>query len=289
MNSFVLLATLPTVILLLGLVLGLLVGSFLNVVIIRLPSWLEYQWKLAESTSDGTPITESAPVGVVFGRSHCPNCNHVITWWENIPLVSFMILRGRCSKCKSRISIRYPMIEALTAVMTLVVIWRIGVTPLLGPALILTWTLLALTFIDLDHFLLPDVLTLPLLWLGLLVSLIAGFCDTHSAVIGAAAGYLSLWTIYHLYRLVMGRAGFGHGDFKLLGALGAWLGWQMLPLIILIASVVGALVGILMITSGRLNRDEPLPFGPFLAAAGLFAMLFGRQLVDSYLRLTGLG
>lgn len=276
-------------ILLLGLVLGLMVGSFLNVVIIRLPPWLDYQQKLTESISDDTLITKSAPAGVVLGRSRCPNCNHVITWWENIPLLGFMILRGRCSKCQSRISIRYPVNEALTAVVTLIVIWRIGVTPLLAPALILTWTLVALTFIDLDHFLLPDVLTLPLLWLGLLVSLIGGFCDTHSAVIGAAAGYLSLWMIYHLYRLVMGRAGFGHGDFKLLGALGAWLGWQMLPLIILLASAVGALIGIVMITTGRLNRDQPLPFGPFLAAAGLVAMLFGQQLVDSYLRFTGLG
>jgi len=172
---------------------------------------------------------------------------------------------------------------------TLVVIWRFGVSSVLVPALIFSWTLIALTFIDLDHFLLPDAITLPLLWLGLLVNLAGGFCDIHAAVIGAVAGYLSLWVVYHLYRVITGRTGFGHGDFKLLAALGAWLGWQMLPLIILLASVVGAAVGRSMITAGRLNSRQPLPFGPYLAGAGLIAMLFGQQQVNGYLRFTGLG
>ena len=275
--------------LLLGLVLGLVVGSFLNVVIIRLPPRLAYQWQLSQTISDSSEATEKSPPGIVLGRSHCPKCNHVIRWWENIPLLGYLILHGRCSNCQTRISIRYPAIEAFTAAVTLVIIWRLGVSSALVPALIFSWTLIALTFIDLDHFLLPDVITLPLLWLGLLVNLAGGFCDIHAAVIGAVAGYLSLWIVYHLYRVITGRTGFGHGDFKLLAALGAWLGWQMLPLIILLASVVGAAVGICMITAGRLNSRQPLPFGPYLAGAGLIAMLFGQQLVNGYPQFTGLG
>ena len=284
-----LLTEIPAATSLLGLVLGLVVGSFLNVVIIRLPPRLAYQWQHSQTLSDSSEGTEKSPPGIVLGRSHCPKCNHVIRWWENIPLLGFLILRGRCSSCQTQISIRYPAIEAFTAAVTLVIIWRLGVSSVLVPALLFSWTLIALTFIDLDHFLLPDVITLPLLWLGLLVNLAGGFCDIHAAVIGAVAGYLSLWIVYHLYRVITGRAGFGHGDFKLLAALGAWLGWQMLPLIILLASVVGAAVGISMITAGRLNSRQPLPFGPYLAGAGLIAMLFGQQLVNGYLRFTGLG
>ena len=274
---------------LLGLLLGLVVGSFLNVVIIRLPPRLAYQWQPAEAVSDPSQVSAKPPPGIVLGRSHCPKCNHVIRWWENIPVLGFLILRGRCSSCQAQISIRYPTVEAFTAAVTLVVMWRFGVSSVLVPALIFSWTLIALTFIDVDHFLLPDVMTLPLLWLGLLVNLAGGFCDIHSAVIGAVAGYLSLWFVYHLYRFITGRTGFGHGDFKLLATLGAWLGWQMLPLVILLASVVGAAVGISMITAGRLNSRQPLPFGPYLAGAGFIAMLFGQQLVNGYLRFTGLG
>ncbi len=289
MDYLDLLTVMPTVTGLLGLLLGLVVGSFLNVVIIRLPPRLAYQWQHSQATSDSSESTDKSPPGIVLGRSHCPTCNHVIRWWQNIPLLGFLILRGRCSSCQARISIRYPAIEAFTAAVTLAVMWRFGVSSVLVPALIFSWTLIALTFIDLDHFLLPDVMTLPLLWLGLLVNLAGGFCDIHSAVIGAVAGYLTLWIVYHLYRVITGRTGFGHGDFKLLAALGAWLGWQMLPLIILLASVVGAAVGISMITAGRLNSRQPLPFGPYLAGAGLIAMLFGRQLVNGYLQFTGLG
>ncbi len=279
----------PTATGLLGLLLGLVVGSFLNVVIIRLPPRLAYQWQHSQTLSDSFEGTEKSPPGIVLGRSHCPKCNHVIRWWENIPLLGFLILRGRCSSCQTQISIRYPAIETFTAAVTLVILWRLGVSSVLVPALLFSWTLIALTFIDLDHFLLPDVITLPLLWLGLLVNLAGGFCDIHAAVIGAVAGYLSLWIVYHLYRVITGRTGFGHGDFKLLAALGAWLGWQILPLIILLASVVGAVVGICMITAGRLNSRQPLPFGPYLAGAGFIAMLFGQQLVNGYLSLTGLG
>ena len=289
MDYLDLLTVMPTINGLLGLLLGLVVGSFLNVVIFRLPPRLAYQWQHSQATSDSSESTDKSPPGIVLGRSHCPTCNHVIRWWENIPVLSFLILRGRCSNCQAQISIRYPAIEAFTAAVTLAVMWRFGVSSVLVPALIFSWTLIALTFIDLDHFLLPDVMTLPLLWLGLLVNLAGGFCDIHSAVIGAVAGYLTLWIVYHLYRVITGRTGFGHGDFKLLAALGAWLGWQMLPLIILLASVVGAAVGISMITAGRLNSRQPLPFGPYLAGAGLIAMLFGQQLVNGYLRFTGLG
>ena len=289
MDYLDLLTVMPTTTGLLGLVLGLVVGSFLNVVIIRLPPRLAYQWQHSQTISDSSEATEKSPPGIVLGRSHCPKCNHVIRWWENIPLLGFLILHGRCSSCQTQISIRYPAIEAFTAAVTLVIIWRLGVSSVLVPALLFSWTLIVLTFIDLDHFLLPDVITLPLLWLGLLVNLAGGFCDIHAAVIGAVAGYLSLWVVYHLYRIITGRTGFGHGDFKLLAALGAWLGWQMLPLVILLASVVGAAVGICMITAGRLNSCQPLPFGPYLAGAGLIVMLFGRQLVNGYLQFTGLG
>ena len=289
MDYLDLLTVMPTVTGLLGLLLGLVVGSFLNVVIFRLPPRLAYQWQYDQTVSDSSQVIEKPPPGIVLGRSHCPTCNHVIRWWQNIPLLGFLILRGRCSSCQARISIRYPAIEAFTAAVTLAVMWRFGVSSVLVPALIFSWTLIALTFIDLDHFLLPDVMTLPLLWLGLLVNLAGGFCDIHSAVIGAVAGYLTLWIVYHLYRVITGRTGFGHGDFKLLAALGAWLGWQMLPLIILLAAVVGAAVGIGMITAGRLNSRQPLPFGPYLAGAGLIVILFGQQLVNGYLQFTGLG
>ena len=284
-----LLTEMPAATGLLGLLLGLVVGSFLNVVIIRLPPRLAYQWQHSQTLSDSSEAAEEPPPGIVLGRSHCPKGNHVICWWENIPLLGFLVLHGRCSSCQTQISIRYPVIEAFTAAVTLVILWRFGISSVLVPALVFSWTLIALTFIDLDHFLLPDVITLPLLWLGLLVNLAGGFCDIHAAVIGAVAGYLSLWIVYHLYRVITGRTGFGHGDFKLLAALGAWLGWQMLPLIILLASVVGAAVGICMITAGRLNSRQPLPFGPYLAGAGLIVMLFGQQLVNGYLQFTGLG
>ena len=289
MDYLDLLTAMPTVTGLLGLLLGLVVGSFLNVVIIRLPPRLAYQWQHSQTLSDSSEAAEEPPPGIVLGRSHCPKCNHVICWWENIPLLGFLVLHGRCSRCQTQISIRYPVIEAFTAAVTLVILWRFGISSVLVPALVFSWTLIALTFIDLDHFLLPDVMTLPLLWLGLLVNLAGGFCDIHAAVIGAVAGYLTLWIVYHLYRVITGRTGFGHGDFKLLAALGAWLGWQMLPLIILLASVVCAAGGICMITAGRLNSRQPLPFGPYLAGAGLIAMLFGQQLVNGYLQFTGLG
>ncbi len=289
MDYLDLLTVMPTVTGLLGLLLGLVVGSFLNVVIFRLPPRLTYQWQYDQTVSDSSQVIEKPPPGIVLGRSHCPTCNHVIRWWENIPLLGFLILRGRCSSCQAQISIRYPAVEAFTAAVTLVVMWRFGVSSVLVPALIFSWTLIALTFIDVEYLLLPDVMALPLLWLGLLVKLAGGFCDSHSAVIGAVAGYLSLWFVYHLYRFITGRTGFGHGDFKLQASLSAWLGWQMLPLVILLASVVGAAVGISMITAGRLNSRQTLPFGPYIAGAGFIAMLFGQQLVNGYLRFTGLG
>ena len=280
-------------------VLGLIVGSFLNVVIYRLPIMLDRQWRrqcheylvgpgdlAAEPLVGGTSSSE--PFNLNTPRSRCPQCGKLIRAWENIPVVSYLLLRGRCSGCGTRISPRYPLIEALTGLMSLIVVWHLGPTWAGGAGLLLTWALIALTFIDFDHQLLPDDITLPFLWLGLLISLFAVFTDLRSSLIGAIAGYLSLWSVYHLFRLFTGKEGMGYGDFKLLGVLGAWLGWQSLPAIILLSLVVGAVVGILLIVLRRHGRDIPIPFGPYLAGAGWLAMLWGQNLTDAYLRWSGI-
>ena len=274
----------PAVVLLLIAVLGLAVGSFLNVVILRLPPRLAWQWQ----TSAGTPGTVAdppkPPPGLVRPGSRCPTCKQSIHWWENIPLLSYVLLRGRCSHCDSHISLRYPAVEALTALLSITVFWVLGLDWQLAAALILTWGLIVLSFVDLDHMLLPDVITLPLLWLGLLVNLAGGFCDIGSAVIGAVSGYLVLWIIFHLYRMISGREGFGYGDFKLLAALGAWLGWQMLPLVLLLASLCGAVIGITLIMLTPREARQPLPFGPYLAVAGWIVLLWGDALLTAYLQ-----
>jgi leader peptidase (prepilin peptidase)/N-methyltransferase len=284
----------------LSLVFGLLVGSFLNVVIHRLPIMMERQWREqsaeldSHSTAPAPPPAAREPYNLVVPRSACPACRAPIAAWHNIPVLSWLMLRGRCASCQARISVRYPLIELLCALLSAAVVWKFGPSWPGLCALGVTWFLIALTGIDLDHQLLPDSLTLPLLWGGLLASLGWSVLTSTNlpvspteSIIGAAAGYLSLWSVYHLFRLCTGKEGMGYGDFKLLAALGAWLGWHMLLPIVLCSAAVGALVGIALIVTARRSRSVPIPFGPFLAAAGWLAMMWGPQWVATYLGLYG--
>jgi len=274
-------------------VFGLLIGSFLNVVILRLPARLEHDWRsqckelLEIDNLDNEPA--EAPPSIMWSRSHCPKCGYMIRSWENIPLLSYLLLHGRCSSCKAAISKRYPVIEAGTAVLFLMVAMHFGPSLQSLAALGLTAVLIALAVIDYDHQLLPDDLTFLLIWSGLFASLFNVFTDPVSSIIGALAGYLSLWLVYHVFRLLTGKEGMGYGDFKLLAALGAWLGWQMLPLIILLSSLVGAVIGLIMIGLKIHKSSQPMPFGPFIALAGWIAMLWGEHIIDAYLRSSGLG
>ena len=276
-----------------GLLLGLIIGSFLNVVILRLPQRM--QAELSEACADQRGEQAEPLPNRWFGldylitpASSCPHCGHAIRAWENIPILSYLLLRGRCSNCKAAISVRYPIVEAVTGLLSLLIVAHFGPTAATLAALLLVWGLIALTVIDLDEQLLPDQLTLPLMWLGLLVNVNGMFTDLVSAVIGAAAGYLSLWLVFQVFRLLTGREGMGYGDFKLLAVFGAFLGWQMLPLVVLLSSLIGAVVGItLVLTRGR-DRQVPIPFGPYLAAAGLVALLWGEQINNAYLQLAGL-
>jgi leader peptidase (prepilin peptidase)/N-methyltransferase len=269
---------------------GLLIGSFLNVVILRLPGIMESEWKAQcrELLELDAPAEQASVPGILWDRSRCRDCGHVIRAHENIPLLSYLALRGRCASCGARIALRYPLVEALTAVAFLVVAWHFGPSHQAAAAIILTAALVTLAGIDLDHQLLPDNLTLPLLWAGLLLSLTGVFVDPVTSIIGAAAGYLILWTIYQLFRLLTGKEGMGYGDFKLLAALGAWLGWQMLPLIILLSSLLGAVVGLTMLLLRRHQQGQPMPFGPYIAAAGWIALIWGERITDHYLRVSGL-
>lgn len=269
-------------------VLGLLVGSFLNVVIHRLPLMMHREWLHQCHDMLELPETETEVLTLSKPRSRCPHCGHAITALENIPVLSYLLLRGRCKACKAPISKRYPLIELLTAIISGIVAWHFGFGFAAMGALFLSWALIALTCIDIDHQLLPDSITLPLLWLGLIFNLFGIFTDLHSAVMGAMAGYLSLWLVYHAFRLATGKEGMGFGDFKLLAALGAWLGWQALPMIILLSSLVGALVGIGLILFKQQHRDNPIPFGPYLAAAGWLALVWGDALTQGYLNWSGL-
>ena len=257
--------------------LGLMVGSFLNVVIWRLPRRLQAQWRHTAADFLGMTEDRALPPGLVTPRSHCPLCQHPIAWYDNLPLLSWLLLRARCRHCGGRIGLRYPLVELITALLSVAVIWVLGVTAQGLAGLVLLWTLIALTGIDLEHQLLPDQLTLPLLWAGLLLSVFEVFVPTDEAIWGAVVGYLSLWIIYHGHRLITGKEGLGHGDFKLLAALGAWLGIMMLPLLILLASVSGALIGGAWLLHRGQGRSQPIPFGPFLALAGLLCALFGEQ------------
>ena len=279
------------------LIFGLLVGSFLNVVIYRLPIMLERQWRdeAAQATA-AEPTTVTERFNLVVPRSACPVCKAPITALQNIPVLSYLVLKGRCAGCGTRISARYPAIEALSGVLSAAVAWKFGFGWPALEGLVFTWFLIALTFIDVDHQLLPDDLTLPLLWLGLALSLTVPLVggpapipqDPRSAIIGAMAGYLSLWSVYHLFKLLTGQEGMGYGDFKLFAAFGAWLGWKMLFPIILIAAAVGAVIGLVMIMVYGRDRRSHIPFGPFLAAAGWLMLMFGRELVTSYLSLYSL-
>ncbi|ABI57423.1 prepilin peptidase [Alkalilimnicola ehrlichii MLHE-1] len=274
----------------LALVLGLLVGSFLNVVILRLPIMMERAWasEVAASRGEVHEDAQSTPFNLVTPRSHCPQCGHTLSALENIPVVSWLLLRGRCRACGTRISGRYPLVELTTGLLSALVVLQLGWTPETAAALLLTWTLVALSGIDLDHQLLPDSLTLPLLWAGLLVNSTGLFAELTDAVWGAALGYLVLWGVFHAFRLLTGKEGMGYGDFKLLAALGAWLGWQALPLIILLSSLVGAAVGIALIALKGRGREVPIPFGPYIAAAGFITLLWGEALVHWYFRASGL-
>ena len=268
-------------------VVGLLVGSFLNVVILRLPLRLMQDWRmqcreLLELDDNGSSA-EQVP-GLVKPRTHCPQCNTPIAWYDNIPVISWLILRGRCRHCTARISLRYPLVELCTGLLSVWVVWHFGPGAEGLSALLLTWALIAATGIDFDHQLLPDQITLPLLWVGLLINLQWQlFASLEDAVLGAVAGYLVLWSVFHAFRLLTGKEGMGYGDFKLLAALGAWLGWQLLPVTILLASLVGAIVGILMMLIAKRGKDIPIAFGPYLAAAGFIALLYGEALISFWL------
>jgi leader peptidase (prepilin peptidase)/N-methyltransferase len=284
-----------------ALVLGLLVGSFLNVVIYRVPVMLERDWRaqcaeLAQGADGAAPTPAAAPrFNLIVPRSACPKCHAPITALQNIPVVSYLFLRGRCAGCGTPISARYPLIEALTGVLSALVAWKFGYGASAGAALVLTWFLVALTFIDVDTQLLPDCMTLPLVWLGIATS---AFLPTnfqaslpvtlHNSVIGAMAGYLSLWGVYHLFKLLTGKEGMGYGDFKLLAAIGAFLGWRMLLPTVLGAAAVGAVVGVVILSAKRKGRGVPIAFGPFLSAAGWIMLMWGRELLEGYLGLFGL-
>lgn len=264
-------------------ILGLMVGSFLNVVIHRLPKMMEREWHNNCLELQGKEVPESPKYNIVTPRSACPHCGHKISALENIPVISYLVLRGKCKGCKAPIGIRYPLIEALTGVLIGLVSWKFGYTGTALIAWIFTFGLITLTFIDFDTQLLPDDITLPLLWLGLLFNLNGGFTDLKSAVIGAIAGYLILWSIYWLFKVITGKEGMGYGDFKLLAAIGAWFGWQLLPAVILLSSVLGAIIGIGLIVLAKRGREVPMPFGPFLAIGGIAALFLGQQLAEFYL------
>jgi len=270
----------PPVLILFAALLGLFIGSFLNVVIARLPVMMEHEWQAEMAEFRGDAVAEGERFNLVTPRSRCPHCGHMISALENIPLVSFLFLRGRCRHCRASISVRYPLVESLSAALSAYVAWRFGYSPAMAGALVFTWAMIALAFIDFDTRLLPDSLTLPLLWIGLIFNLLTGIVPLEEAVIGTVGGYLSLWSVYWLFKLVTGKEGLGYGDFKLLAAIGAWLGWQALPLVIVLASATGALFGIGLIVLGRHRRNTPMPFGPFLAVAGLLALLQGEALIS---------
>ncbi len=280
-------------------VVGVLVGSFVNVVILRLPERLKWTWRrdseeflgdldgIDVSVAGYAKLPAKAP-GIALDRSRCPKCGHQIRAWENIPVISYILLRGKCAGCGKPISLQYPAVELLTAVLSGVVAWQFGFGAAGLAAIALTWTLVAASGIDFREQLLPDVITLPLLWAGLLLNTQGVFTDLPSAVIGAAAGYLSLWLVYHGFKLATGKEGMGHGDFKLLAALGAWMGWQKLPLIILLSALAGAVIGVALIVIRGRDRNIPMPFGPFLAIAGWIALLWGDQIISRYMGVSGL-
>ncbi len=274
---------------------ALVIGSFLNVVIHRLPLMMERDWREQCEELCSTPPEQELPKGrfdLVVPRSRCPSCGHMIAAWQNIPVISYLLLGGKCGNCKESISARYPLVELLTAIMAAICAWHFGAGIEAVMAIVLTLTLIPISMIDADTQLIPDSIVLPLMWIGLAMSLfhpVTGsqtlFIPPRDAIVGAMAGYLSLWTVYQLFKLVTGKEGMGYGDFKLLAALGAWLGWQQLPMIILMSALVGAIVGISLMVFKRHERSVPIPFGPYLAAAGWITMLWGEPIKTAYLDL----
>lgn len=285
MNLATYLTTNPTAFIAVAALFGLVIGSFLNVVIYRLPVMLSARWERECADMTGKEVPgDSKPFNLCHPHSTCPHCGHRIRAWENIPVLSWLALRGQCANCHKPISLRYPAIELLAGALAALVAWRYGYGAQALMLIVLAWALIALTFIDVDHQLLPDVIVLPFVWLGLLINTQAVFASLPDAVIGAVAGYLSLWLVFHAFKLLTGKEGMGYGDFKLFALFGAWLGWQLLPLIILLASLVGAIVGIVMIAALGRDRRLPIPFGPYLCAAGLLAALWGHDLTAWYLQ-----
>ncbi|HSN39447.1 MAG TPA: A24 family peptidase [Burkholderiales bacterium] len=266
-------------------ILGLMIGSFLNVVIHRMPKIMEQRWRAEYAEMSGQQPPSTGRFNLVVPRSQCPACGHGITALENIPLVSYLVLGGKCSACKTRISSRYPVVEALTGTLSGYIAWHFGFGLAALGALLFTWSMIALAFIDLDTFYLPDDITLPLLWTGMLFNLGGVFTDLQSAVIGAIGGYLVLWSVFWIFKFATGKEGMGYGDFKLLAAIGAWFGWQMLPQVVLLSSLVGAVAGISLIVLARRGRNVPIPFGPYLAIAGLIALFGGNAINQHYLAL----
>lgn len=278
-----------------ALIFGLLVGSFLNVVIYRLPQMLFAGWRnecrefIAQEEGKELEESEKEVFNLAVPRSHCPHCKTPIKAWQNIPIISYLLLRGKCNHCKTPISIRYPLVELFTGLITAFCIFTFGLNNAGYMAVLLTWCLIVLTMIDIDHQLLPDNITLPLLWGGVIANSFGLFTDLQSSVYGAAAGYLSLWSVYWVFKLLTGKEGMGFGDFKLLGALGAWIGWQMLPLIIILSSLVGAVIGISTIVFAGKDKSKPIPFGPYLAIAGWIAFMWGEIIVQRYLQMFAVG
>ena len=274
--------------------LGLLVGSFLNVVIHRLPKMMEREWRMQcaelneqlpnEKNRNSGNAAAAPTYNLHTPRSACPHCGHQISALENIPLLSYLALRGKCRKCGGAISLRYPIVEAVSGILSAYAAWHFGFGLAAVAAILFIWALIALTFIDFDTQLLPDDITLPLLWAGIVFNMYGAFTTLNNSVVGAIAGYLVLWAVYWLFKLVTGKEGMGYGDFKLLAAIGAWLGWSLLPLVIMLSSVVGAVVGITLIIAARHGRNIPIPFGPYLAGGGLIALFWGQQLTQSYLQ-----
>lgn len=267
-------------------VIGVLIGSFLNLVIYRLPIMMQRQWRQeCQSFLELATTDTGQRFNLALPASHCPHCKTPIKAYDNIPLISFCLLAGKCRHCNTAISIRYPLIELFTGVSSALIAWRFGFSVAMVFALLLTWCLIAQSFIDIDHQLLADSISLPMLWLGLLLSVFSVYTNSHDSIIGAIGGYLSLWSVYQLFKLATGKEGMGYGDFKLLAMLGAWLGWQYLPLIILLSSVVGAMIGVSMVLMKSHKLSQAIPFGPYLAAAGWLALIWGAELNQLYLNL----
>lgn len=288
----ILLQTQPYILLLLTALFGLCAGSLLNVIVYRLPIMMQRQWR-AEclqylALPEESAQTGEAQVNLFTPRSHCPYCKRTLAIWQNIPLLSYCLLRGRCAYCAKHISIRYPLLELFTATLSVFVVWMFAYSWESLYVLIFTWSLLCLTCIDLDHHMLPDVITLPLLWLGLLLSTVNIFTNSHDAIIGAVVAYASLWLFVKLFKCLTGKDGMGHGDFKLFAVFGAWLGWQVLPFIIIFAAVTGAIAGIIFLLCTRQGRNTPIPFGPYLAISGWLAMFWGQDITNFYIAIAGL-